>query len=72
MQQNPEIKLESIANRDMKENGWYCTWEQESVSEAITKVCACKRWIMVELALEADMAPKVHVSSMDVSVGSGL
>jgi predicted nucleic acid-binding Zn ribbon protein len=55
-------KLETI----LKEIGWYCTQEQESASEAIAKDCSCRRWMMVELVLEAAMAPKVDVSSMDV------
>ena len=38
------------------------------MSEAIAKGCACRGWMMVELVLEADMAPKVDVSSMDVSL----
>ena len=54
-------------NVDMKEIGWYCTQEQESASEAIAKDCSCRRWMMVELVLEAAMAQKVDVSSMDVS-----
>ena len=51
---------------DIKEIGWYCTQEQESASEAIAKDCSCRRWMMVELVLEAAMAQKVDVSSMDV------
>ena len=49
----------------MKEIGWYCTQEQESVPEAI-EGCPCRIWMTVELVLEAAMAPKVDVSSMDV------
>ena len=52
-------------NVDMKEIGWYCTQEQESVPEAI-EGCPCRIWMTVELVLEAAMAPKVDVSSMDV------
>ena len=54
-------KLETI----LKEIGWYCTQEQESVPEAI-EGCPCRIWMTVELVLEAAMAPKVDVSSMDV------
>ena len=50
---------------DIKEIGWYCTQEQESVPEAI-EGCPCRIWMTVELVLEAAMAPKVDVSSMDV------
>ena len=51
---------------DIKGNGWYYTQEQESVSEAIAKGCPCRRCMMVKLVLEAAMAPKAAVSSMDV------
>ena len=36
--------------------------------EAIAKCCPCSRWMMVELVLEAAMARKADVSSVDVTL----